>query len=216
MAKRYELSDEAWILVADLFTSTHTRGRPRSSDRLMLDGVLWLLRSGAPWRDMPECFGPWRTVYHRFRLWRNRGTFEQMLKRLHLKLNDQGLIDLQTWMIDSTAVRATRASSGAGKKGGLMNPQITLEAAVGAVSLPRFICSATPMACLYASCFLAVKPAISATQSHCWTMSVSRPASAAGLASVAAGFWPTRATMLMHYAATVTGIACSRSFLCVR
>jgi hypothetical protein len=45
------------------------------------------------------------------------GTFDQMLKRLHLKLNDQGLIDLQTWMIDSTAVRATRASSGAGKKG---------------------------------------------------------------------------------------------------
>ena len=66
MAKRYELWEEAWNLVADLFTSTHTRGRPRSSDRLMLDGVLWLLRSGAPWRDMPECFGPWRTVYHRF------------------------------------------------------------------------------------------------------------------------------------------------------
>nr|WP_086937282.1 IS5 family transposase [Pseudomonas putida] len=117
MANRYELSDEAWNLVADLFTSTHTRGRPRSSDRLMLDGVLWLLRSGAPWRDMPERFGPWRTIYHRFRLWRNRGTFEQMLKRLHLQHNDQGLIDLQTWMIDSTAVRATRASSGAGKRG---------------------------------------------------------------------------------------------------
>lgn len=126
MAKRYELSDEAWDVVADLFTPTHTRGRPRSSDRLMLDGVLWLLRSGAAWRDMPECFGPWRTVYHRFRVWRNRGTFDQMLKRLHLKLNDQGLIDLQTWMIDSTAVRATRASSGAGKKGGRMNPLITL------------------------------------------------------------------------------------------
>ncbi|WP_286184513.1 IS5 family transposase [Pantoea sp. Cy-639] len=117
MAKRYELSDEAWDVVADLFTPTHTRGRPRASDRLMLDGVLWLLRSGAAWRDMPECFGPWRTVYHRFRVWRNRGTFDQMLKRLHLKLNDQGLIDLQTWMIDSTAVRATRASAGAGKKG---------------------------------------------------------------------------------------------------
>ena len=116
-AKRYELSDEAWSLIADLFTSTHTRGRPRSSDRLMLDGVISLLRSGAPWRDMPECFGPWRTVYHRFRLWRNRETFEQMLKRSNLKLNDQGLINLQTWMIDTTAVRATRASPGAGKKG---------------------------------------------------------------------------------------------------
>ena len=95
MAKRFELLDEAWDVVADLFTPTHTRGRPRSSDRLMLDGVLWLLRSGAAWRDMPECFGPWRTVCHRFRVWRNRGTFDQMLKRLHLKLNDQGLINLQ-------------------------------------------------------------------------------------------------------------------------
>ena len=73
MAKRYELSVEAWDVVADLFTPTHTRGRPRASDRLMLDGVLWLLRSGAAWRDMPECFGPWRTGYHRFRVWRNRG-----------------------------------------------------------------------------------------------------------------------------------------------
>ena len=126
MAKRYELSDEAWDLVADLFAPTRTRGRPRSSDRLMFDGVLWLLRSGAAWWDMPECFGPWRTVYHRFRVWRNRGTFDQMLKRLHLKLNDQGLIDLQTWMIDSTAVRATRASAGAGKKEAMMNPPITL------------------------------------------------------------------------------------------
>ena len=104
MAKRYELSDEAWAVVADLFTETHGRGRPRLSDRLMLDGVLWVLCSGAAWRDMPERFGPWSTVYQRFRGWRNQGTFDQMLKRLHLRLNEQGLIDLQTWMIDSTAV----------------------------------------------------------------------------------------------------------------
>ncbi|MBF8704705.1 IS5 family transposase [Pseudomonas putida] len=117
MAKRYELSDEAWTVVADLFIETHSRGRPRLSDRLMLDGVLWVLCSGTAWRDMPKRFGPWSTVYQRFRGWRNQGTFDQMLKRLHLKLNEQGLIDLQTWMIDSTAVRATRASSGAGKRG---------------------------------------------------------------------------------------------------
>jgi transposase len=79
----------------------------------MLDGALWVLRSGAAWRDMPERFGPWSTLYRRFRTWRNLGTFDQMLRCLHLKRNDQGLIDLQ----DSTAVRATRASSGAGKKG---------------------------------------------------------------------------------------------------
>ncbi len=83
----------------------------------MLNGVLWVLCSGAAWRDMPERFGPRSTVYQRFRDWRNQGTFDQMLKRLHLKLNEKGMIDLKTWMIDSTAVRATRASSGAGKKG---------------------------------------------------------------------------------------------------
>ncbi len=77
-------------------------------------------------RDMPERFGPWSTVYQRFRGWPNHGTFDQMLKRLHLRLNEHGLIDLQTWMIDSTAVRATRASSGAGKKGDLTSLPITL------------------------------------------------------------------------------------------
>jgi len=81
---------------------------------------------GAAWRDMPDRFGPWSTVYQRFRGWRKQGTFDQMLKRLHLRLNEQGLIDLQTWMIDSTAVRATRASSGAGKKRRLTGLPITL------------------------------------------------------------------------------------------
>ena len=83
----------------------------------MLNGVLWVLCSGAAWRDMPERFGPWSTVYQRIRHWCNRGAFDQMLKRLHIKLNEHGLIDQETWMINSTAVRATWASYGAGKKG---------------------------------------------------------------------------------------------------
>ncbi|WJR26037.1 IS5-like element ISPsp10 family transposase [Pseudomonas mosselii] len=117
MSKRYELSDAEWEIVADLFTAHRRTGRPRVDDRLMLNGVLWVLCSGATWRDMPERFGPWSTVYQRFRDWRNQGTFNKMLKRLHLKLNAQGQIDLTTWCIDSTAVRATRASAGAGKRG---------------------------------------------------------------------------------------------------
>jgi len=82
MAKRYELSGEAWTMVSDLFVEKRNQGRPRLSDRLMLDGVLWVLRSGAAWRDMPERFGPWSTVYRRFRTWRNLGTFDQMLRCL--------------------------------------------------------------------------------------------------------------------------------------
>lgn len=118
MSKRYELSDAEWKIVADPFTAHWRTGRPRVDDRLMLNGVLWVLCSGATWRDMPERFGPWSTVYQRFRDWRNQGTFNKMLRRLHLKLNAQGLIDLNTWCIDSTAVRATRGSAETGKKGG--------------------------------------------------------------------------------------------------
>ena len=117
MDKRYELPDAPWDLVADIFYESRRSGRPRTDDRLMLNGVHWVLCSGTAWRDMAERFGPWSTVYQRYRDWRNRGAFDQMLKRLHIKLNEQGLIDLETWMIDSTAVRATWASSGAGKKG---------------------------------------------------------------------------------------------------
>ena len=89
MAKRYELTDAAWELVADLFIEARRGGRPRADDRLMLNGNLWVLCSGAAWRDMPERFGPWSTVYQRFRDWRNRGAFDQLLKRLHIRLNEQ-------------------------------------------------------------------------------------------------------------------------------
>ncbi|WP_139182075.1 IS5 family transposase [Pseudomonas flexibilis] len=122
MAKRYELPDAAWELIADLVSPAQKMGRPRSDDRLMLNGIFWVLCSGAAWRDLLERFGPWSTVYQRFRDWRDDGTFEQVLERLHVRLNQEGLIDLDTWMIDSTAVKATRAASGAGKKGGPEEP----------------------------------------------------------------------------------------------
>ncbi|KJJ99604.1 transposase [Pseudomonas sp. 5] len=126
MASRYNLSDKAWDIVADLFVDPTRRGQPRRDDRKMLNGILWVLCSGAPWRDMLDELGPWSSVYQRFRDWRNQRVFDQMLKRLQLKLNENGQIDLKTWMIDSTAVRASRSSAGAGKKGGLMSLTITL------------------------------------------------------------------------------------------
>lgn len=129
--QRYEISDADWELVSDLFNSPRRTGRPRVDDRLMLNGVFWVLCSGAAWRDMPERYGPWSTVYQRFRDWRNQGTFTKMLKRMHVKLNEHGLIDLDTWCIDSTAVKATRAASGAGQKGGRKNQRTTRSGEVG-------------------------------------------------------------------------------------
>jgi len=117
--RRYELTDTHWQLIEDLFPN-QTMGRPRRSDRTVLNGIFWILCSGAAWRDLPERYGPWKTVYHRFRQWQASGLFDSILERLHIELpGEQGLIDYlidySTWMIDSTSIRASRAASGAPK-----------------------------------------------------------------------------------------------------
>ncbi|MBR9753372.1 MAG: IS5 family transposase [Gammaproteobacteria bacterium] len=122
MTGRYEISDSQWQLIEDIVSPAQSMGRPRKDDRQMLNGIFWALCSGAKWRDLPERYGPWSTVYARFRQWRDDGTFEAVLSRLQLRLREDGLMDLETWMIDSTAVRATRASAVGGKKGGSEEP----------------------------------------------------------------------------------------------
>lgn len=117
MAGRYEISDHGWDLIEDIVSPAQTMGRPRRDDRQVLNGIFWILCSGAKWRDLPKRYGPWKTVYDRFRKWRDDGTFEAILARLQLRLREDGLMDLDTWMIDSTSIRATRAASGGGKKG---------------------------------------------------------------------------------------------------
>ena len=121
MTGRYELSGERWDMIKDIVSPAQVMGRPRRDDRQMLNGIVWILGSGAKWRDLPERYGPWKTVYQRFRQWRDDVTFDQVLARLHLRLRQDGLMDLDTWMVDSTSIRATRAAGGAGNKGGRKN-----------------------------------------------------------------------------------------------
>lgn len=83
----------------------------------MLNGIFCILCSAAKWRNLPDRYGPWKRVYDRFRQWRDDGTFEAILTRLQLSLREDGLRDLDTWMIDSTSTHATRTASGGGKKG---------------------------------------------------------------------------------------------------
>lgn len=101
MVRRYELPDAAWRKVIDLVSPVSTgAGRPRNDDRLMLNGIMWVLCSGAAWRDIPTRFGSWSTVYQRFRDWRDDGTLELVLNRLNIRLNEEGLVDLSTWVFD--------------------------------------------------------------------------------------------------------------------
>ena len=113
---RYELSDDQWEAVAPLLPVPKT-GRPRRDDRTTLNGVFWKLCSGAAWRDVPERYGPYRTVYDRFAKYRDDGTFDRILRALRLKLDADGHIDHSTWMIDGTTVRASRVAAGARKRG---------------------------------------------------------------------------------------------------
>ncbi len=76
-----------------------------------------MLCSGAAWRDLPERFGPWQTVHDRYRRWSRDGTIDRILESLQLQLLDDGTLDLETWFVDSTTVRAQRAAAGAKKAG---------------------------------------------------------------------------------------------------
>lgn len=117
MSGRYEISAQRLALIEAIVSPPQHMGRLGRDDRQMLNGIFWILCSGAKWRDLPERYGPWKTVCQRFRRWRDDGTFEQVLRHLHLHLREGGLIGLDTWMVDSTSIRATRAASGTGKKG---------------------------------------------------------------------------------------------------
>ena len=114
--RRYELSDDQWTLIAPLLPVPKT-GRPRCDDRTTLNGIFWKLCAGAAWRDVPERYGHFRTIYDRFARYRDDGTLDRILKALRLKLDAEGHIEWTTWMVDATIVRASRVASGARKRG---------------------------------------------------------------------------------------------------
>lgn len=118
MTGRYELSQEQWEVIREWVERQRKgTGRPLRDDRELLNGMFWVLCSGASWRDLPERYGPRQTVYDRYRSLRDDGTLDRMLARLQLRLNAEGLVDLDTWYVDSTTIRASRAAAGAKKRG---------------------------------------------------------------------------------------------------
>ena len=115
--KRHALTDEQWLLVEPLIPPKSARtGRPPRQPRVMLEGMFWILGTGAPWRDLPERFGPWQTVYDHFSRWRRDGVLTAIVEALQVKLDEKGLIDWELWCVDGASVRASRAAAGADKK----------------------------------------------------------------------------------------------------
>lgn len=127
--ERHRLTDEQWSGIADLFPIRKRTGRPPRNRRQVLDGVLWILNTGSPWRDLPAEFGPWATAWDLFDRWNADGTLAAVLQRLRGEVD----LDGELWCIDGTTVRAHKCASGGGKKGIRTNRLIMRWAAAAVV-----------------------------------------------------------------------------------
>jgi len=110
--RRYELTDEQLERIEDLLPEVDGRGRPYKDHRRVVNGIFWILRSGSPWRDLPERYGNWKTVYDRFRRWAEDGTLEQIVHHLQGEVDAEGRIDWSQFNVDSTIVQASRSAAG--------------------------------------------------------------------------------------------------------
>jgi len=116
MGNRGDLTNEQWERVRGLLPPQKPNiGRPAEDHRQILNGMLWVLRTGAPWRDLPERYGKWTTIYSRFQRWRKSGTWERIFAQLQSLLDQESNVDWEIHYIDSTTVRAHPHAAGAKK-----------------------------------------------------------------------------------------------------
>ena len=118
--RRYDMTDEAWTRIEPLLPKQGRGGR-WNDHRTTLNGMFWVLNSGAPWRDLPERYGQWQSIYDRYRRWTREGLFDRILHRLHVQLDAEGRIDWSVFDVDGTSIRADRSAAGARKKGAKSN-----------------------------------------------------------------------------------------------
>lgn len=108
---RAQLTDGEWDFIAP-FLPIGAFGPCPKNLRAQFEGVVWKFRSGAQWREMPERFGPWQTVYDRFRYWRMAGVFTTLLDGVIAEAARQGKVDLSLVSVDSTTARAHHDAAG--------------------------------------------------------------------------------------------------------
>ena len=133
------MSDEEWAFHAQFILAVRApNGRKPTNHRLILDGVFWIARTGSPWRDLPEEFGKWSSVYRQFRRWTLSGLWEQIME----PLNESRIVPNALQMIDRTVIRAHHQAAGA--KGG---PRDRVFAVQEVALRPRYTSASTVQAC---------------------------------------------------------------------
>ncbi|WP_431883090.1 IS5 family transposase [Micromonospora gifhornensis] len=117
MTRRHDLTDAQWAVLEPLLPKGRKSGRPpKWTKRQLIDGIRWRIRAGAPWRDVPECYGSWSAAYALFRRWQRDGTWVRILTALQAAADAAGRI---TWdvSVDSSTARAHQHAAGARKRG---------------------------------------------------------------------------------------------------
>ena len=121
------MTDEQWHIVGTILPEDPVRadgrGRPWSDRRTVLNEMLWILRTGAPWQDLPPRYGPYQTVHRRFQNWVRSGALERVLLRLAQHLQEAGGLDLKECFVDGTFVPAKKGGAGLGKPSGARGPR---------------------------------------------------------------------------------------------
>jgi transposase len=120
MERLVRLTGAQWARVQPLLPSASKKGgRPAKPDRPMVEAMIWVLRTGAPWRDLPSAYGPWESVYTRFSRWSAAGVLAALFEALARERDSEG------YLIDASIVRAHQDASGAAKEGGPRNRPLT-------------------------------------------------------------------------------------------
>ncbi len=125
--RRHELTNQQWASLAPLLQGQQPKtGRPNKDHRRVLNGILWKIRTGAPWRDLPERYGAWQTVYSHFRRWRLAGIWDHMFAAIQRQEDAAGHLDWTLHFVDGSVIRAHQHAAGA--KGGTQNPKCSVTA----------------------------------------------------------------------------------------
>lgn len=113
VTRRFDLTDAQWAVLEPLLPVGARPGRPsRWTKRQLIDGIRWRIRTGAPWRDVPECYGSWQAVYGLFRRWQRNGVWQRLVTALQARADATGKIGWQV-SVDSTVVRSHQHAAGA-------------------------------------------------------------------------------------------------------
>lgn len=129
---RHELSNDEWQRI-EPHLPPRKAGAVRKDDRIVINGILWKLTTGAPWRDLPERYGPWKSIHTRFRRWTAAGVWDTLFAAIQREADAAGQIDWDVHFVDGTTIRAHQHAAGA--KGGAQKPK-RLDVVV-VVSRPR-------------------------------------------------------------------------------